>query len=353
MFQTLLKLILDALGTKGTPKAHKKKYVEALKKEPAEKTPEEHGLKEIVPVLKLGDSGPKVKSFQENLERLGYELTRFGADGHFGDESLVEVTDFQDDDRDNGGTLKAEEHALKLQGVGPKTYAAIVAAAKKIVTPLPVPDKDPDEDSSDGRPPNFFKLCPEDGKGVKAKRKRKWKDIKGITLHQTASQLGNKPTRYKKVSAHIGITQDGKIIQMNGLDWLVWHAQAFSSRDVGIECDGYFAGIEGNLKTFWRPKSKPDRMPMTVSKEQIKATLDVIEWIMKEVEWHGGEVEYIHAHRQSSMSRTSDPGSKVWQEVAMVAKKRWGLKDGGPKFSVGGTPVPREWDPSYTASYRG
>jgi len=310
-------------------------------------------------VLKLGDQGPKVKEFQGWLEKLGYELTRFGADGGFGDETLQETCDFQDDDRAKEGTLKNEEHAIKLGGVGPRTYEAIKAAATAlpVVAPPPIIVKEPDADPSDTTPDNFYRVY-EGSKGVKSKglRKNGWKSITGITLHQTACKLGDKPTRYKKVSAHIGIPGDGKIVQMNPLEQIVYHGNSFNGSrgpgDVGIEIDGHFAGIEGNIKTYWRPASQPDRQPLTVTEAQVKATLDAIKWIIDEVKRNGGEVKYIHAHRQSSMSRVSDPGSKIWQKIALVAKERWGLLDGGPDFKAGGKRIPQQWDPTYTADYK-
>jgi peptidoglycan hydrolase-like protein with peptidoglycan-binding domain len=168
-------------------------------REPALKTPEEWGLHEVEVVLKHGDTGLKVTDFQKKLERLGYELTRHGADGTLGDETLQEVCDFQDDQREKGLDLKAEEHSLKIQGVGRKTFDAIEAEFKKLpfLPPLESPPVEPDADPSDDTPPNFFKLCPDNGKGVKAKRKRKkgWESVGGITRHPTACSLGTKPTR--------------------------------------------------------------------------------------------------------------------------------------------------------------
>lgn|GEM_PF-1328101 len=345
-------------------------YLEDLAKEPEQKTPAEHGLGHVEPVFNHGDSGPKVKEFQRLLERLGYELTRYGADGFLGDETLQEVCDFQDDDREKGGILKTKEHALKIRGVGPDTYTAIKLEAEKLPRfPVPEPIIEPkagEEDAEGHTPPHFYKLCGDDGKGVKAKYKRKngWKDIKGITLHQTACLLGVKASRYKKVSAHIGIPRDGKIVQMNGLDWVVYHGHAFNKKDVGIEIDGHFSGLESydeatktwtpNLKTYWKPQSQPDRKPLSVTDSQVRATLRAIEWIIEEVKKHGGEVVYLHAHRQSSKSRTSDPGEKVWRLIALEAKERWGLKDGGGSFEIGGYPIPHDWaqDVTYTAKYR-
>jgi peptidoglycan hydrolase-like protein with peptidoglycan-binding domain len=49
--------------------------------------------------LKKGDKGPDVKAAQEKLVRAGYELPRYGADGGYGDETVVAVRQFQTDNR--------------------------------------------------------------------------------------------------------------------------------------------------------------------------------------------------------------------------------------------------------------
>lgn len=325
-------------------------YRGLLDKEPEEKTPEDKGLDQVELVLKEGDSGQRVKDYQLWLEALGYELSRFGPDGGFGNETLSETREFQDDH-----DLTDDEDCLVLRGVGRQTYDKVKALASKLPKPKPTPSPIlPPSDVPVVMLGGGVKLYDITGhhEGKKRKRKRKWKDVKGITLHQTATKFGNNVLRFKNISAQVGITPDGKVVLMNPLTSVVYHGHSFNSKDVGIEIDGHFAGIEGNIKTYWRPKSQPNRQPLSVTDAQIKATLACIEWIINTVAEHGGKVEYIHAHRQSSKMRTSDPGSKVWQRIAMEAKKRWGLVDGGPTFKLGGHPIPKEWDQSYTSSYR-
>lgn len=43
----------------------------------------------------LGDKGAKVKEIQSNLIKLGYKLPKYGADSHFGDETVAAVKAFQ------------------------------------------------------------------------------------------------------------------------------------------------------------------------------------------------------------------------------------------------------------------
>lgn len=67
--------------------------------------------------LRKGDKGEAVKALQRALVGLGYDLSKYGADGEFGDETLAVVKKFQ------------RNHGLSADGiVGPKTWAALDAA---------------------------------------------------------------------------------------------------------------------------------------------------------------------------------------------------------------------------------
>lgn len=72
-------------------------------------------------VLTKGDEGTKVKTLQENLIKLGYDLGTYGADGDFGNATQKAVKKFQKD------------HGLTQDGiVGAQTHAAIDAAIKDL-----------------------------------------------------------------------------------------------------------------------------------------------------------------------------------------------------------------------------
>ena len=74
-----------------------------------------------VNVLTKGDKGSKVKTMQENLIKLGYDLGSYGADGDFGNATQKAVKKFQ------------KEHGLKQDGiVGAQTLAEIDAAIKEL-----------------------------------------------------------------------------------------------------------------------------------------------------------------------------------------------------------------------------
>jgi len=199
---------------------------------------------------------------------------------------------------------------------------------------------------------------------------RPYSKITGITLHQTATcflRLGAPPTKRARAIERVGALRahfvglrDGTVVQATPLDRVAYHAQAvFNRSDVGIEIDGYYAGVEGDDSTFWRPSSKPNRQPMAVSQVQIDAMRDLCAWVCAEVKARGGEVRYVHAHRQTHWGKPSDPGELLWREVGVWCQDALGLSDGGDGWRVTsgtgkapGRAIPRAWDPRRTADYR-
>lgn len=78
----------------------------------------------IRPVLRFGAKSSYVKTLQDKLVSLGYDLPKYGADGKFGRETLEAVIKFQGD------------NSLVRDGiVGPKTWAAIdsVSVGKPVI----------------------------------------------------------------------------------------------------------------------------------------------------------------------------------------------------------------------------
>ena len=179
----------------------------------------------------------------------------------------------------------------------------------------------------------------EHSKGV-----RLWTNITGITLHQTGIMMTNRPERFKKLRAHMAIlkTRTPTIVQVYPLNTYLWHANKLNSEDIGIEINGCFEGIHGDKKTALKGgyKNEPD----VLSTNQIIATRVAISYIIDVVSSHGGEISYIHAHRQSNKKRRSDPGSRVWENVGIWAQEEFSLSDGGDGYFNGGNPIPVEWD---------
>jgi hypothetical protein len=182
--------------------------------------------------------------------------------------------------------------------------------------------------------------------GTQRIRKRAWSQITGITLHQTATLFGERRERWFNVPVQLGVTRGGQVLVLNGCDWVTYHGNGLNGSDVGIEIDGYFEGVEGRLNTLWSPPGNP-RAPLQPPQVQIDAARLAVKWICDEVARHGGTIKHVHAHRQASNERQSDPGSRIWKDVGLWAQQNLGLSDGGRDFVVGtGLKIPELWDPS-------
>lgn len=169
----------------------------------------------------------------------------------------------------------------------------------------------------------------------------------GICLHQTACVLGERVERWDTVGCHVGITRAGQVIWLHSFDRIVAHGNGWNAGTVGIEIDGLFAGVEGDPSTVWDDPSTPRReQGMPLPSVQVAACLDAIRWIVRESK---GTIRALVAHRQSSADRRNDPGSAIWQAVALPMMAECGLSDGGAGFKIGdGSPIPQAWDPSRT-----
>ncbi len=181
-------------------------------------------------------------------------------------------------------------------------------------------------------------------------RRREWFDTDGITLHQTACNLGEKPERWLSIGCHFGVTRAGDVLWLHDCDWIVNHGNLLNTRDVGIEIDGAFEGIVGHPKTFWRPLGS-NAKPQLPTEQQIASTSELLDFIAKRIADNGGKLKHIHAHRQGSPTRRSDPGSAVWRSIALPAMEKLGVDDGGPGWKLGaGRAIPESWDPSRKGS---
>jgi len=193
---------------------------------------------------------------------------------------------------------------------------------------------------------------PRTKKRGESKGSRKWSKIKGITLHQTAVDFGTNPKRLLNVPVHGGTLQDGHIILIHSPVDYMWHAHALNKYDIGIEVSSRCAGIEGNSRTFWRSRKekkagkKYENLVTEATEIQLEATKELCRYYIKLVEEHGGKIEFIHAHRQGHKSRVSDPGSRIWQKVAIPIMEEFGLTCGPIGWKTGsGHPIPEVWDP--------
>jgi len=275
-------------------------------------------------MLTRGDKGQAVVELQEQLVALGYALPRWGADGDLGNETLSALTKFLAD-HGRGDEEPYVVAAAELELVH-QVYAATAAAC-----PVPVPGR------------TFYDLRKESDRS-NIHGRRPWTQITGITLHQCAVDFGHeKPARWDSLWAQTAASLEGDFFLVHDLQALVWHGHGFNPTDVGLELEGLYAGIAG----------PPDgsATPQTPTPELIATAQGGIRWIYEQVKRHGGQLRYLHAHRQSRDSRRADPGQELWQAIAIPMMAELGLTDGGLGFKIGsGRAIPEEWNPQYVGS---
>ena len=193
----------------------------------------------------------------------------------------------------------------------------------------------------------------------KAHGTRDWSKIKGLTIHQTAVDFGTNPRRVLDVPVHGCTLSDGSVVLLHDPRDYMWHAHSFNKYDIGIEVSCRAAGIEGNGESLWLPKevwvdgvkvkskslTNEERLEHAseATDTQLEATKELITYYVELVAKNGGKLEFIHAHRQSSKSRTSDPGERIWREVALWAMETHGLTSGPADFTSGGYAIPDVW----------
>ena len=183
--------------------------------------------------------------------------------------------------------------------------------------------------------------------------------VTGITLHQTACVFGKapgQPDRFHRalgVGAHVTCFGRDRVIAVaNPLLWYVYHGNGFNSEDVGLEVEGRFAGLLDDPKTVEREDllSSWGGTMDPVTPADVETACEALAWIVAEMKRLGCTPRYLHAHRQSSDTRRSDPGEGLWKPIVSFARNELGLatQDGRVlKTTKGksGRPIPKEWDP--------
>lgn len=191
-------------------------------------------------LLKKGSQDPHVKIVQQQLLALGYSLPRFGADGSLGDE-----------------TLRAYGEFLVMEGMRPPgdevpKAISVVGAAALDRAFAAIPTVSPEDKFFDERNNH-----PHDGRS-KSMPFRTWSKVTAIVLHQTATQLGEKPERWRSVPIHFGITRAGKTIQLYDLTEVCNHAGNFNR---GLSALRLMVGTLG-LKIIQKHSGSPSPRPL-------------------------------------------------------------------------------------------
>lgn len=279
--------------------------------------------------IKRGDTGPEVRKLQAALIVLDYPLPRWGVDGNLGTETLEAVAHLL---VDHGRTTDPSYNIVDNSELA--FIYALVEAQKNPVGPVAPPSQLIDRRSFAGTNKDYGS--------------REWSKVTGWCLHQTACRLSSSPdiARCDKVGAHFVVYPDGRVFWLHDLNRLIVHGNGWNTQTIGIEIDGLFAGVEDDASTVWDdPSTAWHEKAGSVTPAAIEATKQLIRWGTAEVVKHAGRMTKIVAHRQASMDRRNDPGSKVWQEIALPLSAELHMDDGGVGFKLGGYPIPEAWDP--------
>jgi hypothetical protein len=282
-----------------------------------------------------------VQAGQQALIDLGYDLPRFGADGWWGGETEAALDDFC---VDHGTAEPSNQYAIDEALVLVHRVAGSVAAL-------------PDFPGVD---------CRALANPKKVAGQRSWTEIDSLLFHQTAVVFGGeKIRRIAGLAINGAVTVHGQALRIHDPDVWCWHAQGFSERSIGIEIEGYFAGVEGDDETFWRPPSRPNRQPMALKPEMITAAIALGDWYVALVEAHGGKITKLLTHRQAYPSKPSDPGEAIYKAICLPLMERHDLGGAeeyraaysytkrGERVDVRpGRPVPHEWKPDMPTGYR-
>ena len=280
-----------------------------------------------IPPLKLAEMD-RVKNMQRALIKLGYPLDRWGADGQVGGETLAAIAEFCED-RNLGCEKDLDDGIVR----GDIVDSIVKEAETPIIPAHPLIE--------DVRADAYGKWT----------RRNKIKNIDTICLHQMAVKDSHEKGwhRWRRLAIHWVVTcgRYAKAYQLHDFDLRVPHGHGWNRRSVGFEFEGYFSGVGVEEKHFWKPKSRPNRKPMVPSQEQLEAGREAVRYTVEQIALMGGEIKYIGAHRQSYGRKRSDPGSLIWQGIALPMIKELNLKEAPTlhHHKYPGRPIPEAWNP--------
>lgn len=298
--------------------------------------------------MRYGDKGTDVERLQQALIDRGYQLPEYGADGHLGDETWDAIQRFS---RDMGLGWAPEVPLGTMSELLKKPAPPVVVPPPATFVPS-VPFIDLRDAQKDPHPKSKIQ-------GRRTVR-RSPSAITGVTIHQTAVKFsvtkaqivsaGNDrrmalARRALNVACHAMAFHDGFFVAAAPLDWYIYHGNGFNAADLGLEVDGLYPGLKGGRTWNGDPAT-------ALTDESIAAAREALRWLVETGRRAGMPIEWIHAHRQSSATRRSDPGQELWQALVLdYAKPVLGLKT-RPAYVLGdGRPVPVEWDPEGVGRY--
>jgi len=170
----------------------------------------------------------------------------------------------------------------------------------------------------------------------RSKGQRSWQDVLGVTLHQTAVVIGS-PDRCLNMPVHGAVLDDGEggaiVVLLHDPTALLWHGHGFNTHDIGIEIACRACGIEGELAKGTE-----------ATDAQLEGARLLLRYYDDLVQENGGQIQFIHAHRQATKNRVGDPGSRIWAAVGEWAASALCWSVGPADFQIShGKPLPDAW----------
>lgn len=296
--------------------------------------------------MKYNEKGKHVRDLQQALLSAGYELPRYGADGHFGEESWDALKEFALDHdfvwapEISDGLVSA---MLKQMQANPVDHLSRLLFFDLRNEPVPF-DKGSRFRMKDG---NVLRRNPA--------------VVDGIVIHQTGVQFGVNDRqidraggdedlalarRAKGIPAH-AVSFEGFYVKNYPLDFYCYHAGRLNRKTLGLEVDGLYPGVEGDLSTIWGGKTET-----TFTKGRQEAARAALRFLVEEGRQKGMPIKYIYAHRQSSKTRRADPGEEIWRKVVLeYGVPVLGLETRPTSIFGEGRVIPEVWDPNGSGMY--
>jgi len=175
-----------------------------------------------------------------------------------------------------------------------------------------------------------------------SKPSRKTQEIDAVVLHHMAFDRGNNTDSYLKVVSHYIILRDGTIGQLWDHNVVLNASNGFNSRGIAIEFAGNFPNDKGR---WWYSKSSG---PVSRSNNEHRPTIAQIsagQFLLQHLKRSVPGIKYVFAHRQSSDSRTNDPGPDIWFSVAEWAINQAGYDPQSREIIIAGKgeKIPDNW----------
>ena len=173
-------------------------------------------------------------------------------------------------------------------------------------------------------------------------RNRNLSAVKGIVLHQMAFNRDNDFNSYLKTGAHYIILRDGKIGQLYAHDINLNASNGFNNHTLAVEFAGNFPNDRG--KWWHEGKHTPAQRKVRElhpTREQIQAGKFLLRTLINDPSLPN--FKHVYAHRQSSASRSNDPGPDIWCQVAEWAIKNLGYQDASQVVVGSGQKIPSTW----------